>query len=366
MGDTVFLGVLAIGLGGLAGLVLFVPFVAIQYRRAGALSAGQFALWAAALVYFCAIWTYTLLPLPDPASIRCAGVNLDLFAFVGDLRAAADRAGGSSRAFLSDVTVLQLALNVLLFLPLGFFLRVLARRGLLAAFAVGLAVSLVVELTQLTGVWGLYPCAYRVLDVDDLLTNTVGAVLGSIIALLVPRRAAARSPDAPRAVTRGRRLLAMFCDLLSYTLVGMAVSVGVQAALVFTGNRDVAVGTDIAGQAGSVAAFAVVAGCVLVSGRTIGDLTVRLRYDGGPLPAVLTRLTRLVGGIGGYALLDQLPDGWGLLPFAFVVVATILTLTTRGGRGLPGLLGRQALHDSREHPPTGRGDITRSGDARRP
>ncbi|WP_114588852.1 VanZ family protein [Microbacterium arborescens] len=365
MGDNVFLGTVAIGIGALVGLVLFVPFVAVQYRRAGRLTAGQLVLWGAALVYFFAIWTYTLLPLPDPSSMRCAGSNLNLFELVDDIRGAAQRAGGSPRAFLSDSAFLQLALNVLLFLPLGFFVRVLARRGILVAFAAGLGISLIVEFTQLTGVWGVYPCAYRVFDVDDLLTNTVGAVIGSILALLVPRRPVSEEPDAPRPVTRGRRILAMVCDLLAYSLVGIFVSVGIQAALVFTGNRDVAVETDLAGQAGSIAALAVIGGCVLVSGRTIGDLTVRLRYAGGPAPAVVTRLTRFLGGIGGYALLDQLPGPWGFFAFVFLVASAILTFTTQGGRGLPGLLGAQVLRDSREHGPAGRVEITRMGDAPR-
>ncbi|MDD7927868.1 VanZ family protein [Microbacterium thalli] len=366
MDDSVFLGAIAIGLGALVAVVLFVPFVAIQYRRTGSLTAAQFVLWGAALVYFFAIWTYTLLPLPDPTTLRCAGVNLDPLAFVDDLRAAAGRADGSARAFATDVVVLQLALNVLLFLPLGFFLRVLARRGILTALLVGFGISLLIELTQLTGVWGIYPCAYRVFDVDDLLTNTGGAVLGSLLALVVPRRPAVTTPDRPRPVTRGRRILGMVCDVLAYTLVGIFMSVAVQSALVFSGNRDLALSTDIAGQAGSFAALGVVAATVLITGRTIGDLAVRLRYAGGPLPTVLTRLTRFVGGIGGYALLDQLPDGWGVLGGAFVLTAGILTVTTRDGRGLPGILGRQAPRDSREDPPTGPPDITRSGDARRP
>lgn len=364
-GDHVRLGVIAIGAGALVGLVLFVPFVAIQYRRSGSLTAGRFMLWAAALVYFFAIWTYTLLPLPDPAGIRCAGVNVDPLQLVDDLRGAASRADGSARAFVADAAVLQLALNVLLFLPLGFFLRVLGRRGILTALVAGFGVSLVVELTQLTGVWGLYPCAYRVFDVDDLITNTAGALLGSLLALLAPRRAAPDEPDAPRPVTRGRRILAMVCDLLAYALVGILVSVGIQAAFVFTGNGELATGTDIAGDAGAIAALVVVAGCVLVSGRTIGDLAVRLRYDAGPLPTALTRLARLLGGIGGYALLDQLPAGWGLLTGAFLLLVAVMTLATPDGRGLPGILGRAALRDSREGPPAGRPDITRSGDASR-
>ncbi|WP_336627067.1 MULTISPECIES: VanZ family protein [unclassified Microbacterium] len=163
MGNEAYSAAVAIGLGVLVGTALFVPFVALSYRRRGRLTLGRSLLWAAALVYF-------------------------------------------------------LALNVLLFLPLGFFLRVLGGRGILVALLVGFGVSLVVETTQLTGVWGLYPCAYRVFDVDDLLTNTVGAVLGSLLALVVPRRmrgpAVVDGAARARPVTRRRRLLGMVCDVL--------------------------------------------------------------------------------------------------------------------------------------------------------
>nr|BFF09508.1 hypothetical protein GCM10025699_08110 [Microbacterium flavescens] len=182
MDDRLLLGGFAIALGIAAGVVLFVPFVAISYRRRGGLSAGRFVLWAAALVYFMAIWTYTLLPLPDPDAVRCAGVNLDLFAFVADLRGAAMR----PTTVLTDPAALQVLLNVLLFIPLGFFVRVIGGRGILVAALVGLGLSGFIELTQLTGAWGLYPCAYRVFDVDDLLTNSLGAVIGSLLSLAVP------------------------------------------------------------------------------------------------------------------------------------------------------------------------------------
>ncbi len=103
--------------------------------------------------------------------------------------------------------MLQVLLNVLLFMPLGFFLRVLGGRGIVTAVVAGLGISLFVETTQLTGVWGVYPCAYRLFDVDDLVTNTLGAVLGSAIAaVIVPRRiwnATVENASAPH----GRRLV---------------------------------------------------------------------------------------------------------------------------------------------------------------
>src|SRR5690606_27048173 len=98
---------------------------------------------------------------------------------------------------LTHPAMLQLLFNVLLFIPLGFFVRVLAGRGIFTALFVGFGVSLLVETTQLTGVWGVYPCAFRFFDVGDLTTNTLGALLGAVFGLVIPRahRGLAKAAD---------------------------------------------------------------------------------------------------------------------------------------------------------------------------
>lgn len=347
MRDQVILGVLAVVAGFAAGVVLFVPFVALSYRRRGGLSAGRFVLWAAALVYFWAIWSYTLLPLPE-ASYVCAGVNLDPLAFVHDLRGALARPGRT----LTDPAVLQLVLNVVLFVPLGFFVRVLGGRGILTALVVGLGTSAFIETTQLTGVWGLHPCAYRVFDVVDLMTNTAGALAGSIIAIAVPRRhrGAGRAPDAdaPRPVTRSRKLLAMLCDALAAVLVQVAVSVGVQVWLQYVArDRAAVVDGTVAAVAGNAVPIAAALVLVLATGRSVGDLAVQLRYIGGPVPAPPARVLRYLGGVGGWMLLGALPGGWGALSWAFAAASLVIVLTPVGARGLPGIVSGQRMQDAR-------------------
>lgn len=348
MDDRLLLGGFAITLGLAAGVILFVPFVAVSYRRRGGLTVGRFALWTAALVYFVAIWTYTLLPLPDPQAMVCAGTNTDLFAFVDDLRGVASR----PTTALTDPAALQLLLNVLLFVPLGFFVRVLGGRGVVVAALTGLGVSAFIEFTQLTGVWGLYPCAYRVFDVDDLLTNTTGAVLGALLALAVPRRhrGMARSLDAdvPRPVTRARRLLVMVCDAIGAWLVALAVGVAFQLVLVALGAHDEVRDGGAASTVASVAALLVWFIVVLATGRTVGDLAVQLRYEGGGVPEGLARTLRFFGGIGGFLVLFALPGAWDLVGWLYAVTSVVLVFTTRGARGLPGLVSGRVVVDARE------------------
>ncbi|MDQ7876797.1 VanZ family protein [Microbacterium sp. QXD-8] len=348
MEDRIILAVLAITLGVVVGVLVFVPFVALSFRRRGGFGVGRFLLWGAALVAVMAIWTYTLLPLPDPDAIRCAGVNVDVTALAADVRGALARRGGEAA---TDPAVAQLLLNVLLFVPLGFFIRVLGDRGVITALVVGFALSAFVEVTQLTGVWGLYPCAYRVFDVDDLLTNTLGAVLGSLLALAVPRRlrGSPRLPDAdePQPVTRGRRLLGMVCDGLAAWLLSLSVVVVVQLTLYLLGAEAAVQDGSAASLVGSAAPIAVWLVVTLATGATVGDHAVQLRFAGGPLPVGLARVLRFLGGIGGWLLLTALPGAWTFVAAVFAGVSVVLVVTT-GGRGLPGLVSGQRVIDARE------------------
>ncbi|WP_164743626.1 VanZ family protein [Microbacterium oxydans] len=348
MEDQVLLGFIAIAVGVAFGILLFVPFVAVSYRRRGRLGFGRTLLWLAALIYFWAIWTYTLLPLPDPDTIRCVGAITDPMSVVRDVQKALAAPGNPLR----HPALLQLVFNVVLFVPLGFFVRVLAGRGILTALAAGFGLSLLVETTQLTGVWGVYPCAYRFFDVGDLMTNTLGAVVGCTVALLVPRalRGAKASPDAdlPRPVTRGRRALAMLCDGLAFGFLSVGVSVTVQLWLQFVADDRAAVlDGGLASAAGTIVPSALFLALILISGRSIGDIAVQLRYTGSPLPAPFARLLRWTGGIGGLSALALLGGLFDLASSLLILVAIVMLFTTRFGRGLPGVLSGQHLVDAR-------------------
>jgi glycopeptide antibiotics resistance protein len=47
-------------------------------------------------------------------------------------------------------------------------------------------ISLLIEATQGTALWGAVPCRYRVADVDDLILNVIGTWLGIQIARSIP------------------------------------------------------------------------------------------------------------------------------------------------------------------------------------
>lgn len=84
-------------------------------------------------------------------------------------------------------------LNILLFVPLGVFLPVLwdQFRNPVRAVSFGLCLSVMIELLQML--------TFRATDVNDLITNTLGTMLGYLLAKLL-------RPKIPAAETRNREV----------------------------------------------------------------------------------------------------------------------------------------------------------------
>ncbi|WAL65713.1 VanZ family protein [Amycolatopsis cynarae] len=185
----------ALGTGLLAFLALWgtvlVPQLIIQRARFGRFLPGRIATTAALLCYACLTLAVVLLPLPGPNAHRLVQtIQLTPFQWITDVRT--DRVAPGLWHSITTTAFEQMALNVLLFVPLGIFARMLWRRGLVGTTLLGFACSLAIELTQLTANWGTAPFQYRIFDVDDLITNTTGAALGWIAgALLLALRASA-------------------------------------------------------------------------------------------------------------------------------------------------------------------------------
>lgn len=119
-------------------------------------------------------------PFPDPATLDCpvryTEPQLLPFDVLHRLAENWSRAGTTLRWLLRPWLLAPL-MNLVLCALIG---ALLARHRLRsrAAVLLGFGLSLTIELTQLTGVWGLYPCPYRQFDVDDLILNTAGVALG--------------------------------------------------------------------------------------------------------------------------------------------------------------------------------------------
>lgn len=151
------------------------------------------------ILYVAGLLIFTLLPLPsDPVAACAAIIHWDNYTPFGSFVAVADqfRDGESLRGTLYALSIL---LNIALFVPLGALAettwrmrrapegapadgsrlaRSIPHRRVLAWVAIGCAVSCLIELTQYTGLFGVVPCSYRVVDIDDVIMNALGAYAG--------------------------------------------------------------------------------------------------------------------------------------------------------------------------------------------
>ena len=84
---------------------------------------------------------------------------------------------------MRNKALFQVIFNIFLILPIGFFTAILFRLNFLKVFLLSFGVSLFFEMIQATGIFGVLPCPYRLFDVDDLMLNTLGALIGFVCAL---------------------------------------------------------------------------------------------------------------------------------------------------------------------------------------
>lgn len=347
--DRITPGIIAIVIGAIVAVLLFVPFVAASYRLRGGMTLGRTIGWAALLVSFLAIWTYTILPAPAITDdYRCSTPNLDLLTDIRDILLIQQ----SGTSLIANAALQVVVLNIIFFMPLGFLVRYLFGWGVARAALSGLVVSLAVETTQLTGIWGLYPCSYRLFSVTDLTHNTLGAVIGSLIALALLRRRQALAPSVaePRPVTIGRRLLGMLSDVLVFSLVsliaGLVVSL-LRLLVIAPGSPTVTDPLETA--IGIAIGLAVYLVPVLVTGTTIGESAVLLRATGGWRPTVLARLVRAALGLGGVIVLSEvIPVVGDVLSLALVVAIIVTLVIDRERQGLAARAAGQRVVDARK------------------
>lgn len=160
------------------------PYLIFQYRRLGSVPwLRTLAVYSFVFYLLCAYFL-VLLPLPaDRSAIVPYAQTPQLlpFNFVREFLAETSFRADDPATWLptlGDPYVYEAFFNVLLLVPLGMYLRYYFRRTWLQTLAIGFLVTLSFETTQLTGLWGWYEHPYRLFDVDDLILNALGAMVG--------------------------------------------------------------------------------------------------------------------------------------------------------------------------------------------
>lgn len=170
--------------------LMTIPFLVWNYRKYNGLSVMRATVIFSFVFYMMCAFFLTLLPLPTIEEVlakKPVSFNHHLFNNIqSTMRNAGFVASDTSTWFLAahwkklltSSMLFQIIANIIMQVPLGFYLRYYFRVSWKKALGIGFLTSMFYEMTQLSGVWGIYPYAFRCPDIDDLMNNTLGCMIG--------------------------------------------------------------------------------------------------------------------------------------------------------------------------------------------
>lgn len=220
----------------LLAVFLTIPYMVFQYHRFGTVSKVKTLIFATFIFYLLCAYYLVILPLPAHDSLT-HGVKPQLvpfsfiFAFLHETKLNITAVSTYLPALKQSV-VLQPLFNIFLTMPLGIYLAAFFKKSFKKVIIIGFLCSLFFELTQLTGIYGLYQYSYRLFDVDDLMLNTLGTIIGYLIGKklsFIPSKESLdnESIDKRIRITYLRRFVAFIADyiiVLSLTTIFNLVS----------------------------------------------------------------------------------------------------------------------------------------------
>ncbi|GIP27018.1 permease [Paenibacillus sp. J23TS9] len=214
-----------------AALLFTLPFLIVQYRKYGYINKVRTFVLYLFLLYLLNAFFLVILPLPatrhNPA-LTSGAMQLLPLNFINDILKETSVIGEDPSTYLhllKERAFLQVIFNIILTVPFGMVLRYYFRTGWVRSILFSFLLSLFFEVTQLTGIYGLYDHAYRVFDVDDLIMNTLGGICGYLAAEwlsgLLPRieKLDEDVNVSTKRVTYTRRAIAFLIDSLIWPIL---------------------------------------------------------------------------------------------------------------------------------------------------
>ena len=209
-----------------------IPFMVVNYRKYGGIAIMRVLVVYSFILYSMCAFLLTVLPLPSRAAVAQMTPRPIGWIPFTDLNTGLVKSGilvndpstwtslDAWKTFLRSRDLFTVLANIVMQIPLGFYLRYYFRCSKGKTFLIGLLVSLFYELTQLSGLFFIYPHPYRYTEVDDLICNTLGTMIGyaatPVLAVLLPSRSEIDriSYQKGQHITLLRRMLAAVLDTM--------------------------------------------------------------------------------------------------------------------------------------------------------
>lgn len=217
--------------------ILTIPFLIHQYRKFGSIPILKSAIFYSMILYIICAYFLVMLPLPSiekVASMTGPTSQLIPFQFVKDIIATTSFDISNFKDFINifkNSTIYTVLFNIILTLPFGIYLRYIFKKKWYHSIIYTFLLSLFFELTQLTGLYGIYPRPYRLFDVDDLFINTLGGLMGHAITPLftffIPTidELDEKGYKKGERVTLIRRLVSLMIDVLFAIILSIVTKI---------------------------------------------------------------------------------------------------------------------------------------------
>lgn len=210
--------------------VLTIPYMIREYRKFGSIPILRTLIIYSFIFYLMCAYFMTILPLPsieEAAASTQPIAELRPFHSVWLILHESPFVANDPATYLPTLlssAFLMVFFNILLVLPFGVYLRYYFRRTWRQTVLLSFLLSLSFELIQLSALFGIYPRPYRLFEVDDLIWNTFGGLLGywltPVFTFFLPerKRLDAIAYQRGEQVSFIRRILALTADCLLFVL----------------------------------------------------------------------------------------------------------------------------------------------------
>lgn len=216
-------------------IVFTIPYLIYNYKKYGSIWSLRIWIIYSFILYLICTYCLIVLPLPTPEKAQTLnGYHTQLipFNFIADIISRSHVQVSNPKSYLTVINnwaFLTTIFNIFMTLPFGFYLKYYFRNNLKQVILKTFLLSLFFELTQLSGLYFIYRGNYRLFDVDDLITNTIGGIFGFLLATTLSRILPTReeidekSLDRSKKISLLRRLVAMGFDIITGSIFSFVV-----------------------------------------------------------------------------------------------------------------------------------------------
>jgi len=163
-----------------------IPFILVQYHKYGSIHKFRTFIIYSFILYLMTVYFLVILPLPpfDEVVYQEGMLRLIPFQFLIDFLSESPFLWNDPSTYIKSLlhpSFYTVIFNIFMTIPFGMYLRYYFKCDFKNTCFYGFFFSLFLEVTQLTGLYFIYPYPYRIFDVDDLIMNTLGGALGYFI-----------------------------------------------------------------------------------------------------------------------------------------------------------------------------------------